>query len=720
MLAKHRRQRTTDRRRGVTLVEMLVTVAVLVILMTILAQIFQAATGSVSAAQAYQQLDDQLRRLDGIIRGDLEGVTARFTPPLDPEQKLGYFEYGENEFADNQGEDGDDYIRFTAKAPPGQPFTGRFWPPSSVNGYGTLANQPLPITITSDYAEIIYFVRNGNLYRRVFLVVPQMQSVILQAVNNQYTQNGNLVPFRTSLLSTNNLSWQGVNDLSAHPTPRLNSTTTIVLNDLGDLTNRENRAFYPRFADDFWSASANGGTGGAGQDGLPDDTNSDNIPDLYPSLYPNVFTTQPTGSLVFTSAYNGVVANATALLGFPYVFPGAYTSPQTLSNNNLGYAPGWIHSPTPSSQDTAGNVYQFDGNSPFAYLNNLNHNPLDQGDNLMPPPGGQMGPKPTGAQTWWGFPTWRETLAGSFGNNPLAGWNDPTVPLFAFGNPGSQPNGLSYNGWPIANGYVNPTSTNLLPPMVSSWTNNGNPVNIPGFRNADQLFSDGLGGGSTMLNPALWALGWEDDLIMTGVRSFDVKAYDNALANYADLGWGDDLRLYAPYVSAPGALYTNLTNVQPPALQSTPPLIAWPPINPTVNPLTPVYGTLSTFAHEGRMPPLTSDLRFDAQYGQATYPLQNNPNYNGNVGDNTPGIVRLRRVWDTWSTEYSRAPATGVGAAASGGFPIGPPLMPPVYPSYPPPYPAPLRGIQIQIRVVDPSNQRIKSLTIRQDFTDKL
>ena len=28
---------------------------------------------------------------------------------------------------------------------------------------------------------------------------------------------------------------------------------------------------------------------------------------------------------------------------------------------------------------------------------------------------------------------------------------------------------------------------------------------------------------------------------MTGVRSFDIKAYDNSLAAYADLGWGDDL-----------------------------------------------------------------------------------------------------------------------------------------------------------------------------------
>ena len=40
-------------------------------------------------------------------------------------------------------------------------------------------------------------------------------------------------------------------------------------------------------------------------------------------------------------------------------------------------------------------------------------------------------------------------------------------------------------------------------------------------------------------------MSWEDDLIMTGVRSFDIKAYDNSLAGYADLGWGDDLRVPA-------------------------------------------------------------------------------------------------------------------------------------------------------------------------------
>ena len=74
---------STRRRRGVTLVEMLVTVAMLVIIMTILVQIFQAATGSLTAAQAYQELDNQLRLLDSTIRSDLRRDPP-FTPPLDP------------------------------------------------------------------------------------------------------------------------------------------------------------------------------------------------------------------------------------------------------------------------------------------------------------------------------------------------------------------------------------------------------------------------------------------------------------------------------------------------------------------------------------------------------------------------------------------------------------------------------------------------------------
>jgi hypothetical protein len=719
---------------------MLVTVAVLVIMMTILVQIFQAATGAVSAAQAFQQLDDQLRRIDGIIRADLEGVTARFTPPLDPLQNLGYFEYGENEFADNQGEDSDDYIRFTAKAPAGKPFTGRFWPNFWTNTntgqtFGTnAANLPsFPITITSDYAEIIYFVRNGNLYRRVLLILPELQSAVLPTTNNVANYNNVATRFQPSIFGgpANNgpaVSWQGVNDLSARPSATGSTTNQIVLNTLGDLTNRENRAFMPRLGSDFLIATAAGNN--AGQDGIPDDVNGDNIPDLYPSLYPGLFNpTNLAGQLIFAPPFapnlntgtlaltNNPGANS---LAFPYVFPGAYSKAQALTSDAFG----WIHAPAPFAVDATQptpNRYQFD-QQPFLYLQYLNHNPIDVGDNLPTPPNGLQGaPGGSDWQTWWGFPTWRETLSPN--------WNDPTVPVFYCQTVLNQlqPAGLTYVGaLNIPGGVAVPANANLLPPMVQ-------PGNFTGdfsiYRQSQQSFSDGAGQNSAFWtganNQNMWALSWEDDLIMTGVRSFDVKAYDAALTNYADLGWGDDLRLYLPYQNAAGAVIPTT----PPAINQTPPALAWPPINPQVNPITPVYPTLNTLAHEGRMPPLQNDHRLDFQNPNPTYLnyTQGNfvpqypqfPLYSSNVGDDSNGIVRLRRVWDSWSTAYSRAPAVGVGSS-TGGFPVGPPFSPPIYPSYPPPYPAPLRGIQIQIRVVDPTNQRIKSLTIRQDFTDKL
>jgi hypothetical protein len=144
---------------------------------------------------------------------------------------------------------------------------------------------------------------------------------------------------------------------------------------------------------------------------------------------------------------------------------------------------------------------------------------------------------------------------------------------------------------------------------------------------------------------------------------------------------------------------------------------ALPTLTWTFNGSTAVV--LNTLAHEGRMPPLTADNRLDAQFGQQYYP---GLAYNGNIGDDRNTVVRLRRVWDSWSTEYTNAPAYAISNPSSGGNndPYGPPFTPPIYPSYPPPYPAPMKGIQIQIRVTDPANQRVKQITIRHDFTDRL
>ena len=256
--------RFATRRRGVTLVEMLVTLAILLLMMTVIVQIFQAATGALNAAQVYQELDNQLRLLDLTIRSDLGGVTCKLTPPNNPKNNTGYLEYGENEFADVQGEDSDDYIRFTAKAPAGQPFTGRMWVRAayinSPNGSGFDTNQLVqPITITSEYAEIIYFLRNGNLYRRVLLVAPALQSTIEPSVNNVNPNLNNVGFFPVALggnpvnFSGNQVSWQAVNDLSAHPatTGAPYQGNSVILNALGDLTNRENRFAYQRFSSDF-------------------------------------------------------------------------------------------------------------------------------------------------------------------------------------------------------------------------------------------------------------------------------------------------------------------------------------------------------------------------------------------------------------------------------------------------------------------------------------
>ena len=137
--------RFATRRRGVTLVEMLVTLAILLLMMTVIVQIFQAATGALNAAQVYQELDNQLRLLDLTIRSDLGGVTCKLTPPNNPKNNTGYLEYGENEFADVQGEDSDDYIRFTAKAPAGQPFTGRMW----IRAAAVVRAAPTPTSLPS-------------------------------------------------------------------------------------------------------------------------------------------------------------------------------------------------------------------------------------------------------------------------------------------------------------------------------------------------------------------------------------------------------------------------------------------------------------------------------------------------------------------------------------------------------------------------------------------
>jgi hypothetical protein len=275
-----------------------------------------------------------------------------------------------------------------------------------------------------------------------------------------------------------------------------------------------------------------------------------------------------------------------------------------------------------------------------------------------------------------------------------------------------------------------------------------NDTEFNAVRRNSQLFSDGFGfssrvftfygtsdgGGTTDSGGtiSIWPKVGEDDLIMTGVRSFDVKVYDDLYAGYVDLGWKNDLRINADAsgVSGNDAEFTMSTTTTANGynfLTGTPSLAYSPFSGVTDSTGLPVaVATMTTFGHEGRMPPLTTDNRADAQYPSGYYPLY--PGYPlaandlgnliSNIGDNAADVNRLRRVFDTWSTDYTTAPSHAVVPATGQVF--GPPFSPPVYPSYPPPYPAPLKAVQIQVRVVDPTNQRIKQITIRHDFSDRL
>jgi hypothetical protein len=300
-------------------------------------------------------------------------------------------------------------------------------------------------------------------------------------------------------------------------------------------------------------------------------------------------------------------------MAFPYIFPGMYSFPPPPA-----VAGGSIH-----GMPIIGG--------------GLNHAPLELGDSLPVPT------QPNQLQTWWGFPTWRETMT--------AAWADPVWTLNA--NGGNQARGIS----PAAN------FTALTP--GTSW------------------YEDPSVGSSTFVAPPIV---WQDDLILSNVRSFDVKAYEPNIttanlqvigSGYVDLGY---LNLVGGFVNRAQA------NV-----------------------------LLQTFGHEGRIPPFGNpsaagnrDFRFNPQV--PTWSVDDP----GGAGAET---IRLRRVYDTWSTTYTTAPTYSWVNLASGQiFGTGAPL----YPSYPPPYPIPLRGIQIQIRVTDPSTTRVKTLTIRQDFTDKL
>ncbi|MFM7160701.1 MAG: type II secretion system protein J [Planctomycetaceae bacterium] len=197
-----RSTRTATFRTGFTLVEMLVAVALVVLMMTLFATIFQMASRTTSLQKSLLENDQRSRLVSSTLRQDIARRTMKLVLPFAanedvtlPEARLserqGYFYIREG----NPDDDTDDLLQMTVALRPGEePFYG-LWarrdpvtgalsdlPRANLGGStgngGRWPNHPdaddrvagYNRTSTSSRAEVAYFLRGGSLYRRVLLI----------------------------------------------------------------------------------------------------------------------------------------------------------------------------------------------------------------------------------------------------------------------------------------------------------------------------------------------------------------------------------------------------------------------------------------------------------------------------------------------------------------------------------------------------------------------
>lgn len=188
----------SSQRNAFTLVEMLVSVTLVLLMMGLFASIFQIATDSMTKQRGISEQDQRARILATNVRKDLQHRTFRYLYPFFPNEdpltsptsfanRNGYFY-----ISTNSPDTGlDDVIQFTVSSnittedPDSTPIFGRAMQlidrstaGASLTSLHINPNQPeaddgsfAPNSgASSPYAEVCYFVRNGNLYRRVVLI----------------------------------------------------------------------------------------------------------------------------------------------------------------------------------------------------------------------------------------------------------------------------------------------------------------------------------------------------------------------------------------------------------------------------------------------------------------------------------------------------------------------------------------------------------------------
>ena len=279
------RTRATARRRlGFTMLEIMTSVTLSLMLMYAVARIFTRVGGTMNETTSVMSTINTLRNAKVRLTEDLENVTVRTAPPrnsrlgdgflcyseglgaptarlynqgfgmrpatvtvddvaLDSERYLAYDgdvtdtdTNGRPLFCDSTVGDTDDILSFTAKAPAGKQFRGRYIRPVytyDTDGVTVLNVSGVADFFYSDYAEIVWFVRGTNLYRRV---LPLMGNKELQESLNAFAAGYAAIDSNCSYnqacdLRNNGCGFLRYYDVSVH----LGADGTVEANTIGDL-----------------------------------------------------------------------------------------------------------------------------------------------------------------------------------------------------------------------------------------------------------------------------------------------------------------------------------------------------------------------------------------------------------------------------------------------------------------------------------------------------
>ena len=257
-----------SRRRGLTLIEMLVSVALTLLVVLAVVRVFDLLGGNVTESRSILELSGQLRNVSAQLQKDLDRITVRTLPPADGSSSEGYLEIIEGPRSDRDS-DGDTIINPMDNDP--TPFAVRVH-----NGTNALPNEivtpefhrtvakilgdtddMLMATIRSTgkpfkgkilgevyespLAEVVWWIQPVQpaintstapgavglaIHRRVFLIRPDLNPLVAAATT--FSAAGPAPETIRQFLADN--------DISVRPTER-----RLVANSLQDLSQRENR-----------------------------------------------------------------------------------------------------------------------------------------------------------------------------------------------------------------------------------------------------------------------------------------------------------------------------------------------------------------------------------------------------------------------------------------------------------------------------------------------